>query len=61
MGREELEKIEKFYNALNETQKQRVESKIKVMLKESYETLPQSSVDMIRWQVATDLFKLLGD
>lgn len=61
MGREELEKIEKFYNSLNESQKQRVESKIKVMLKESYETLPQSSVDMIRWQVASDIFKILGD
>lgn len=61
MGVEELKKIEQFYLSLSENQKAKVESKIKGMLRETYETLPQDSVDPIRWQVASDMFKILND
>ena len=59
--RDELNKIEQFYMSLSESQKQKVESKIKGMLRETYETLPQENIDPIRWQVATDMFKILND
>lgn len=61
MGEKELRQIEQFYLSLSENQKEKVELKIKGMLRETYETLPQNSVDPIRWQVASDMFKLLND
>ncbi len=54
-------KLEAFYNALSESQKQKVESKLKVMLRESYESLPPPSVNLIRFQVASDLYQILKD
>ena len=53
------QKLEEFYNALNEVQKQRVEEKLKIMLKENYGTLSGDSLNPIRYRVAADLFQIL--
>jgi hypothetical protein len=60
MTQSDLRKIEDFYNALNEQQKQRVEAKIKTLLKENYDTLPPTNVDLMRWQVASDIYRVLN-
>lgn len=52
-------KLEEFYNALNESQKTRIEAKLKNMLRESYDSLPKSNVDLIRWQIAQDMFRII--
>ena len=56
-----LREKETFYNALSENQKNKVEEKVKRMLRESYESLPNESVSPIRHQVAFDMFKILQD
>ena len=52
-------KMEDFYNSLNENQKNRVENKVNMILKESVDTLPKSNVDLIRYQIAMDMFQIL--
>lgn len=52
-------KLEEFYNSLNEQQKQRVEDKLKHLLRETYDTLPEESVRPMRWQVASDMYQIL--
>jgi len=52
-------KLEDFYNALSEVQRQRVEDKLKGMLKETYDTLPQQQVNPMRFQLASDMFRIL--
>jgi len=61
MTQSDIKRIEEFYNALNESQKSRVEVKLRTMLKESYSSLPEPSVNLIRYQIASDLFQLLQD
>jgi len=52
-------KLEEFYNALSEDQRARVEDKVKRMLKETLNVLPESNVNLIRFQVASDMFQIL--
>lgn len=50
---------QEFYEALSVKQKARVELKIRKLLRESYRELPQESINPIRYQVASDIFKIL--
>ena len=51
--------LEDFYNALNEDQKFRVEEKLRTMLKEQQDSLPQGNVNAIRYQIASDMYQIL--
>jgi hypothetical protein len=53
------QELERFYNALSETQKSKVEDKLKGMLRENYASLPEESVTPIRYRVAADMFQVL--
>jgi len=52
-------RLEEFYHALSEEKKQKVEAKLKVMLKEQYDKLPPTQVNPMRYQIASDMFRIL--
>ena len=52
-------KLEEFYHALSADKKAKVEAKVKAMLREQYDTLPPEKVNPMRYQVASDMFRIL--
>lgn len=52
-------RLEEFYHALSEEKKARVEAKLKVMLKEQYDIAPPEKVNPMRYQIASDMFRIL--
>jgi len=52
-------KLEEFYNALSEEKKSRVEAKLQQLLKEQKDTLPQERVNAMRYQIASDMYRIL--
>ena len=51
--------LEDFYMALNEVQKAKVETKLKVRLREQLNELPSERVNALRYQIASDMFRIL--
>lgn len=56
---DDKKKMEDFYNALSDSQKNRVEMKLKNILRESFDSLPENNVKLIRYQIASDMFQIL--
>ncbi len=52
-------RLEDFYNALSEEKKKHVEDKLKTMLKEQYDSLPSTQVNPMRYQIASDMYRIL--
>ena len=52
-------RLEEFYNALSAEKKARVEAKLRVMLKEQYDKLPPTQVNPMRYQIASDMYRIL--
>jgi hypothetical protein len=52
-------RLEEFYHALSEEKKAKVEVKVKRMLKEQYDNLPPEEVNPMRYQVASDMYRIL--
>ncbi len=58
-GEHSSQALEDFYYALSEVQKAKVEAKLTVMLREQISTLPSEKVNTIRYQIASDMFRVL--
>jgi hypothetical protein len=56
---ENTQRLEDFYQALNEDQKSKVEDKLRKLLNEGYNTLPAANVNSVRYQIASDMFQIL--
>jgi len=52
---------ELFYNSLSENQKKKVEEKVNEILTNTKADLSEGQVTSMRFQIASDMFKLLND
>lgn len=54
-----FQQLEDFYNSLNESQKFKVEEKLRLLLKEGYSTVALNKTNPMRYQIASDMFQIL--
>ena len=51
--------LSEFYESLNKSKQKKVETKVKAMLGEAYNQLPEETLDMIRNRVAEETFQII--